>query len=205
MRNEINAETIELVRNDLLSGIAKRADFERALDAGNESIQNTLQTFRRNVERADAFTMGGAQALGMGGDFLMSQIVRDACRNVYSLSKCLVLCRVWQGSAFGTRGDDATTFATIIAIAEGREGKALSNRVDQICSALGMGKMPGVYTSGSTQSGSSVAALQALNVLETKHGGRNVKNPDAWGILLKAAKATLKRALPDMPFTPAKG
>lgn len=201
-----DAERAE-TKSELLKGIANRIAWHEEKQTLKTSTLKTLEKCRKEIENADAMTLDGARGMGLDSHYYTSQIVVSACRNLYSLKKIPVLCRVIQGSAFGSKGDDATLFSTIIAIAEGRNAKEIENRVNVICSALGMGELPPplTYGAGQTQSGSSVAALQALKILATKHGERDVINPELWGVLVKAAKAALKKHCPDIPFTPIKG
>ena len=205
-RAPLTREAIEATRADMLAGIEDRIAWERANNtnpAHLESIVKTLGTHRKHVANADAYTLVGAAELGISRAYYTSTRVSGACRNVYSMSKILVLSRVYYGSAFHTRGDDATLAATILALDIALDSDAtrrnafkhftIPNYVNAVCSAWGMGRTPGSYTSGGTQSGSSLAAMEALGIIAYERGSWKIANPIAWDRVLKAAKAIAPR------------
>jgi hypothetical protein len=195
---EATPEQIDATRKNLLDAIDERTRFEQSLvtDAfDNASILRFLDRYRKHASKLDAFSLGWAASHNF--DFishLNSTRYEGARFNVYAMPKLHDLMRVLNGGSWQNLEDsDAATLAgTVIALKNGvTAGKQIANALDDFMNTTA--QRTG-YKSGSTQSGSSLRALEAIGAVK-KTGARTweIADQKMIGVLMRAIRKVLPR------------
>jgi len=193
-RFEATDEEVNEKRENLLCGIAMRADWERAHVPlkGKKAEGHILETLLKHAKKArdlDAFTLSFAVRNGICFvEQYNHQRVDGALMNEKAIPKTWECMRVLNGSAFAFSSEGNTTAATCLALeAQARGGNpmfAVDVFVNDVMQRWGHTN----YHNGSTQSCSSLRAMVALGVVRKEGKGHVVSHDEHFRYMLKAAK-----------------
>lgn len=164
-----DSDALSAMRDNINVGVRERITFEVAANAGktdSKSLAN-IERCLDNAARYNAFTLHYLASVAFDFSAYVNSTKHDGKRaNVYSISKLEIIANVLNGGSFVPDSDSRTTAATLLALKAGHlTGAAINKFVDAKMTEWNCGGSAG-YTSGATQSGSSLRALEALGVVK---------------------------------------
>jgi hypothetical protein len=163
----VTLDTVNATRALICDAIDARKEKEKTLPQRSlDSKLSFLNTFRNRVLRADAFALGflGTHPVAFDAIF-MSHRRSNAMFNIYAMPKCLEVARCLNGGALDSQngGDHMTIAGVVLAINDGitLESK-IAHSVNMYAQYLGRVN----YSSGATQSSSTLRALEAFGIVK---------------------------------------
>lgn len=176
---QINANDVANTRKLVCDAVDARKAWEQTVPQRNVNSKiDYLNTFRKRVERADAFALGYLHTHPVAFDAVfMSHKRSNQAFNIYAMPKVLEVARCLNGGALNPAmgGDHMTIAGTILAIAS---GITLESQIAHYINTFAHEMGRAGYSSGGTQSSSSLRALEALGVV--KQVGK-LANCAMWG------------------------
>jgi hypothetical protein len=188
-------DEIAATRDNLMSGIATRADWERAHmpQDGRKAEGNILEALARHARAAsklDGMTLAFAARHGI--DFVKEynhQRVDGALMNEKAIPKTWEVMRVLNGASFAFDNEGHTTAATCLALEAQGKAKGAFSVAQHVNDTMRRWGHAATYNSGSTQSGSSLRAMAALGVVVKSGKDHAIAHDENFALMLKAAKA----------------
>lgn len=182
---QITADDVAKIRAAAIAAVDARKSWETTVPQRNVASKiDYLNTFRKRVERCDAFALGylGTHPLAFDSVFLSHKRSNQAF-NIYAMPKVLESARCLNGGALNPAmgGDHMTLAGTVLAIAS---GISLESQIAHYINTFAHSMGRTGYSSGGTQSSSSLRALEALGVV--KQVGK-LGNCVQWGVADAAA------------------
>lgn len=178
----ITSNEIVAVRSTVIDAVNARMAWERENPAQRslESKLDFLVTFRKRVERADSFTLGFLHHNPVAFDSIfLSHRRSNEAFNIYAMTKALEVARCLNGGALtpAMGGDNMTLAGVIIAL---HNGITLESKIAHSVNMFAQNdcNRPN-YSSGATQTSSSLRALEAFGIV--KRTGK-LGNCQVWGI-----------------------
>jgi hypothetical protein len=186
---------VALARTMLCDAIAERASAETRIGTMTDSKERYLSRFHKRAHTCDAFTLAYlSQRAAFFTTAFLSHRRSTAMHNIYALPKYLVAAFALNGARY-TRdeGDEATIGGAALALASGitlqtRVEHFVNDHISGLRAAKGNATP---YTSGDTQTSSTLRALETLGIV--KRDGRD-GSCQRWNVVDANAIARLAEA-----------
>jgi hypothetical protein len=182
MLYNITLDQVSVVRSSMIDAVNARIAMEKNNPAQRslESKLDFLVSYRKRIDRVDAFTLGYVQHNPVAFESVfLSRLRSNEAFNIYAMTKVLEIMRCLNGGALAASmgGDNMTLAGVLLAI---HDGKTLESHI-----AFELNKFANTtcnrpnYSSGATQTSSSLRALEAFGIV--KKTGK-MSNSQMWGV-----------------------